>query len=134
MDKVSDLASISDWRQIRDNPYILEQGRYYLEHSNDPPEEVLWRHQRGDADSIFTKKFKPITFILEQNKTSKDEFETILFGYMLDFGINNVRGGKYFDLIWTHEQYNTIKTMIGKITACHMFHIIWNIIHIIWSI
>ena len=119
MDKVSDLASISDWRQIRDNPYILEQGRYYLEHSNDPPEEVLWRHQRGDADSIFTKKFKPITFILEQNKTSKDEFETILFGYMLDFGINNVRGGKYFDLIWTHEQYNTIKTMIGKISASH---------------
>ena len=85
-----------------------------MEHSNDPPEEVLWRHQRGDADCIFTKKFKPITFILEQNRTSKDEFETILFGYMLDFGINNVRGGKYFDLIWTHEQYNTIKTMIGK--------------------
>ena len=89
-----------------------------MEHSNDPPEQVLLRHQSGEADSIFTKKFKPITFILEQNKTSKDEFETILFGYMLDFGINNVRGGKYFDLIWTHEQYNTIKTMIGMFRHC----------------
>jgi hypothetical protein len=78
-------------------------------------ESIIQSHRSGDADRIFTQKFVPISFTIEQNEVSEDEFESILFGYMLEFGINNVRGGKYTDLIWTHEQYNTIKTNIGTL-------------------
>lgn len=45
----------------------LEQGRYYVEHTNEPPEEVFDDHKHGTSnwesglqfrDCIFTKKFK----------------------------------------------------------------------------
>ena len=94
---------------------IPENGRYYLEYSSELAETVIQSHRTGEADRIFTQKFVPVSFTIEQNQVSEEEFETILFGYMLQFGINNVRGGKYTDLIWTHEQYNTIKTNIGTV-------------------
>ena len=49
----------------------LEQGRYYIEHSNEPPEAVFDDHKNGTSnweaglqfrDCIFTKKFKETVF------------------------------------------------------------------------
>ena len=66
--------------------------RYYIEHSNEPPEAVFDDHKNGTSnwesglqfrDCIFTKKFKPINYVLEHNGVTKAEFE--VWGWYLSY-------------------------------------------------
>ena len=91
----------------------LENGRYFIEHSNEPPEAILEDHANGTSnwerglafrDCLFTKKFKPLNYVLEHNGVTRGEFDVILLGYMLEYGIDNVRGGDYDDLVLDQER------------------------------
>ena len=45
---------------------------------------------------------------------TKAEFESILYGYMLDYGIDNVRGGPYQDLVFEREDKLLVKMKIAR--------------------
>lgn len=101
----------------------LEHGRYFIEHSNEPPETIFDDHKNGTSnwetgvalrDCLFTKKFKPVNYVLEHNGVTKDEFNVILLGYMLEYGIDNVRGGDYDDLVLDHDEKLEAKMKVAR--------------------
>merc|ERR1712150_274622 len=101
----------------------LEHGRYFIEHSNEPPESIFDDHKNGTSnwetgvalrDCLFTKKFKPVNYVLEHNGVTKDEFNVILLGYMLEYGIDNVRGGDYDDLVLDYDEKLEAKMKVAR--------------------
>jgi len=97
----------------------LERDKFFVELAKKSAEEVFAAHLDGKVECIFTQKFRPLSFILESTDGSKDKFQEVIFSYMLDFGIENVRGGEFGELFFTRERRNEIKERIAvKFEKC----------------
>jgi hypothetical protein len=88
----------------------LESNKYYIGKTTNP-EFRLDKHFDGSA-SVWTSKYKPIKLIeLISNCDNFDEDKYTL-KYMEKYGIDNVRGGSFCQIILNQENLNTINKMI----------------------
>lgn len=90
--------------------YILkcESNKYYIGSTNRPIEKRIEEHFVSNG-SEWTKKFLPIEVIeIIQNATSFDEDKYTKI-YMQKFGIDNVRGGSYTQIILPEYKINALK-------------------------
>jgi hypothetical protein len=90
----------------------LENNKYYVGKSDDP-ETRINQHMNGNG-SEWTKKYKPVDIVeLVENDDEYDEDKYTL-KYMEKYGINNVRGGSFCQVILSEENKNTILKMINS--------------------
>ncbi|CBY12538.1 unnamed protein product [Oikopleura dioica] len=93
----------------------LEKDRFLVQRTNKEAEEIFEDYVSGRTDCIFTQRYKPQSFIIEKTRSgSLDDLEEVIFSYMLDFGIDNVRGGQYDELFFTKERHLQLKKKIGN--------------------
>lgn len=87
----------------------LEQGKYYVGKTNNnrPVDERFEEHkQRG---SSWTKMYKPIKTIQEIANADNHDEDKYTKIYMEKYGIDNVRGGSYTQLILSESQIEAIE-------------------------
>lgn len=97
----------------------LEQNKYYVGRTNDLHQR-LNEHQSSTA-SIWTKMYKMVD-VEEVYKGDVFDEEKYVIKYMAIYGIDNVRGGSYSNLVLTYDQQLQIKKSIAtaenKCFAC----------------
>jgi len=102
--------------------YILELvgGFYYIGSSNDPDRRIS-QHFCGNG-SAFTKKYKPVHIYSLERDVSIFLEDTRTLEFMYKYGINNVRGGCYPNILLSGSQYREIESKIrwatGKCSVC----------------
>jgi hypothetical protein len=74
----------------------LESDKYYVGRSLYPKNRILNHFKKNGSE--FTKKYKPISIYKEFEGDEWDE-EKYTLKMMCDYGIDNVRGGKYCSLV-----------------------------------
>ncbi len=113
-------CDICGFKTVVTNIYILEcvDKKYYIGKTNNP-EFRLEKHFSNNG-SAWTKKYPPIRVIeIIPNSDDYDEDKHTL-KYMKQYGINNVRGGSFCQLILDEEHINTINRMInGSNDKCY---------------
>jgi hypothetical protein len=88
----------------------LESNKYYIGKTINP-QFRLDKHFDGSA-SVWTNKYKPVKLIeLISNCDNFDEDKYTL-KYMEKYGIDNVRGGSFCQIVLNQENLNTINKMI----------------------
>lgn len=97
----------------------LEYNKYYIGKTINP--NFRLQQHFMDNGSEWTKKYKPIDIItIIPNCDSYDEDKYTL-KYMEEFGINNVRGGSFCQIILSDINISTIKQMInGSTDKCYI--------------
>jgi hypothetical protein len=97
----------------------LESNKYYIGKTSNP-QFRLEEHFDGSA-SVWTHKYKPvklIEFIADCDNFDEDKYT---LKYMEKYGIDNVRGGSFCEIILNKENMNTIKRMItGSTDKCYI--------------
>lgn len=95
----------------------LESNKYYIGKTTNP-EYRLETHYDGDG-SAWTHKYKPIKLIEIFGGCDNFDEDKYTLKYMEKYGINNVRGGSFCEIILNQENINTIKRMItGSTDKC----------------
>lgn len=92
--------------------YILElqSGKYYIGKTQNPDARILSHFE--STGSAWTHKYKPIK-VLEIIKNCDDEDEDkYTIQYMKKYGINNVRGGSFSQLVLDEDHEVTLSHMI----------------------
>lgn len=110
--------------------YVLkcEKGMYYVGKTD---RELITRFKEHSFDSTcsFTSKYKPISILYseqvdnddtEENKTKHMFYEdNLVKKYMLEYGINNVRGGSYSTLNLSNTKIKFLKKeLFSSIDGC----------------
>lgn len=88
----------------------LENNKYYIGKSHNPNDRIM-EHLDGKG-SQFTKLYKPkklIEIISDSDDYDEDKYT---LQYMDKYGIENVRGGSFSQIEFTHEDIKRIKRMI----------------------
>jgi hypothetical protein len=94
------------------NIYILKlEDNYYYVGKSTNIDERFKQHNDGTA-CTFTKIHKPIKIDKIINNVSVFDEDKYVKEYMSIYGVNNVRGGSYSNLILDNNQINTLKTEI----------------------
>lgn len=99
--------------------YILEceNGKYYIGRTKNPNFR-LEDHFRGGG-SVWTHKYKPISFHLISNRDVFDEDKYVKM-YMEKYGIDNVRGGAYSQVELSEDVKKIIESEIRNAQdQCH---------------
>jgi predicted GIY-YIG superfamily endonuclease len=100
--------------KIKERKYIYvikqEGDRYYIGVTNNI-EKRYNEHMIGNG-SIWTKRYKPISIERSEIKRYKYEEDIMTLEYMNKYGINNVRGGSFCQMILTNEEKKVIEKMI----------------------
>lgn len=93
--------------------YVLRLlgNKYYVGKSVTP--DIRINNHFNGKGSNWTKKHKPIEVIEMSPQTNKfhEEFKTI--DYMDKYGVENVRGGSFSEIILSTDNINTINKMIN---------------------
>jgi hypothetical protein len=86
------------------NVYIiqLQEGKYYVGNSNDVKERYQ-QHVEGKG-SGWTRLFKPISLIQTINDCDKYDEDKYTKKMMSIYGINNVRGGSYTNIVLSNAE------------------------------
>lgn len=89
---------------------LLEDRRYYIGRSQNPKIRIQ-SHVDGTG-SFWTRKYKPSGLI--ENRKIDDPFEEDIqvLKYMERYGIDNVRGGSFSELVLSRETLSIIQKMI----------------------
>jgi predicted GIY-YIG superfamily endonuclease len=110
--------------------YVLkcEKGMYYVGKTD---RELITRFKEHSFDSTcsFTSKYKPISILYseqvdndntDENKTKNMFYEdNLVKKYMLEYGINNVRGGSYSTLNLSNTKIKFLKKeLFSSINGC----------------
>ena len=98
--------------------YVLAcaEKKYYVGKSSNV-ERRFEEHINGNFGSEWTRHYEPLRIIQVKDMTTNyDEANTTL-DYMKKYGIDNVRGAQWSNMILTNEQRNTIQTMMNP-NAC----------------
>lgn len=94
----------------------LEKNKYYIGRTNNIETRIA-RHKAGEG-SDWTKKYKFIK-LLEQFEGDDFDEDKCVIKYMDKYGINNVRGGIYSNIILTMDQHlNIRKSIYGAKNKC----------------
>ena len=97
----------------------LEDKKYYIGKTTNPKFR-LTEHFNGGG-SAWTRKYKPqrvVEVIKDCNDFDEDKYTKI---YMSKFGINNVRGGSFCQIVLDKPTVNTLKKMINSATdKCYL--------------
>jgi len=82
-----------------DHIYILKlkEGKYYIGKTNNI--EKRWNEHITGNGSGFTKKYKPISLIKTIKSISHFDEDKYVKEYMSQYGIDNVRGGTYSNIV-----------------------------------
>ena len=101
--------------------YILkqEQEKYYIGKTNNP--NLRLKQHFNTEGSKWTEKYKPIK--IDQIIDNCDDFDEDKYTliYMKNYGIENVRGGSFCELILSDSDIETIKKMIkGSTNKCYL--------------
>jgi predicted GIY-YIG superfamily endonuclease len=102
------------------NIYVLklQGGKYYVGKSLD----VIGRYQQhvNGQGSSWTKKHKPMSLLECKSDVSPFEEDKMVKEYMSKYGIDNVRGGSYTQIILDAVQTEALNREIrGGTDACH---------------
>ena len=90
----------------------LQQNKYYVGKTNNPQFRLDVHFDAGG--SAFTKRFKPIQIHeLRPNCTDHDE-QRITQEYMSKYGIQNVRGGPWTQILLTDETEDFIQKLLDS--------------------
>ncbi len=99
---------------------LLEEGRYYVGLSKIPADRIA-SHLQSNG-STWTKKYAPIRVIETQEGDAFDE-DKLTKQYMLNYGIDNVRGASYSQVTLSVEQIASIRREFESIKGicfnCH---------------
>ncbi|CAF1213894.1 unnamed protein product [Adineta ricciae] len=98
--------------------YVLacKERKYYVGKSSNV-ERRFEEHIQGDFGSEWTRQYEPLRIVQVKDMTTNyDEANTTL-DYMKKYGIDNVRGAQWSNMILTNEQRDTIQTMMNP-NAC----------------
>jgi hypothetical protein len=97
----------------------LEKDKYYVGKTQNP--DFRLENHFASNGSEWTKKYKPISVIeLLSNCDDFDE-DKYTIKYMEIFGINNVRGGSFCQIILSNNNIETLKQMInGSTDKCYI--------------
>lgn len=92
--------------------YILRlvQNKYYVGRSNQVKDRID-QHYNGNG-SAWTQKYKPLELYALYNNCDPLEEDFYTLKMMKEFGIDNVRGGSFSNVILTSEQIAVLQTMI----------------------
>tara|TARA_B100000989_G_C19527512_1_gene467722 strand:+ start:2698 stop:3228 length:531 start_codon:yes stop_codon:yes gene_type:complete len=88
----------------------LENKKYYVGKTNTPTTR-LFEHFNKNG-SIWTKKHKPIDILRIYENCDRFDEDKYTIKTMSDFGIDNVRGGSFCQLILSKEERLVIEKMI----------------------
>lgn len=88
----------------------LESNKYYIGKTSNP-QFRLDEHFDGSA-SAWTHKYKPIKLIEIFGGCDNFDEDKYTLKYMEKYGINNVRGGSFCQIVLNQENLNTINKMI----------------------
>lgn len=95
------------------NVYVLklENEKYYIGKTNNITRRINEHH--SNQGSSWTKKYKPIETV--EIKESCDEYEETktTIEYMKKYGIDNVRGGPFCQIILRYDDKRMIKKLIN---------------------
>src|SRR3954453_13063796 len=97
--------------------YVLgcSHGKYYVGQTTKDVKERFQEHCDGFG-AEWTRKYRPIKIIekFEQADEHKESNKTI--DYMKQYGIDNVRGGRYCQVDLPAESRNSIRTQLSSIS------------------
>lgn len=100
----------------------LENNKYYIGKTNNPDNRIS-QHiaTEGNYGSAWTNKNKPLKVMeIIPNCDDYDE-DKYTIKYMEKYGINNVRGGSFCEIILNKSNIETIKKMInGSSNKCYL--------------
>jgi len=87
----------------------LKEGKYYIGRTDrETPEERISEHFNSRG-SVYTQKYEPVSIVEIINNADEFDEDKYVKKYMLDYGIDNVRGGSYSSLRLTDAQKKFIK-------------------------
>ncbi len=94
--------------------YILKliNDKYYIG-KTDRMENRYQQHIEGDG-SFWTKKYKPLSIIKQIDNSSPFDEDIYVKEYMSMYGIENVRGGSYNQMVLNEETIKFLKNELRK--------------------
>ena len=92
----------------------LENNKYYIGKTNNP--DLRISNHFESVGSSWTKKYKPINLIALIPDCDDFDEDKYTLKYMDKYGINNVRGGTFCEIILSKEQICIITKMINGST------------------
>jgi hypothetical protein len=101
--------------------YVLElvNNKYYIG-KTDNPDFRIEQHFNANG-SVWTKKYKPIKVLELINNCDKYDEDKYTIKYMENFGVNNVRGGSFCQIILDKNTTDIIQKMItGSNDRCYI--------------
>lgn len=97
----------------------LKHNKYYIGRSNNY-RKVIYDHFLGQG-SPYTVKYKPIKVIDVFKMINDSDENNVVRKYMLNYGINNVRGGSFSNLNIDKSTFDSlIKELQTGNNICHL--------------
>ena len=97
----------------------LEDNKYYVGKTK-TLKRRLQQHFNGNG-SIWTQKYKPIELDDVYNNCGEFDEEKYTFHYMKKYGIDNVRGGSFCQLVLPDESISVLKKiLLSDKDACYL--------------
>lgn len=96
------------------NIYVLRLlgGRKFVGMSDDPA-KALVMHKEG-GQSAWTDRYRPEGLLQIQRNIPTDKLDTYVIRYMIQYGIENVRGGSWSTVRLTETEQRTIRKRIAQ--------------------
>jgi hypothetical protein len=95
----------------------LEGGRYYVGRSDNP--DARFRQHVAGNGSAWTRKYPPIKIVKKIPNSSPYDEDRYVKEYVQIYGVQNVRGGAYSEIVLSEEQKRTLEREVrGATDAC----------------
>lgn len=96
------------------NVYVLRLsgGRKYVGISDDPM-KALVMHKEGGV-CAWTDRYRPESIMQIQRAISSDKLDHYVIRYMIQYGVENVRGGSWSTVRLTDADHRVIRNRISE--------------------
>jgi cellular nucleic acid-binding protein len=95
----------------------LEKGKWYVGKSAD----IMKRYQQhlGGSGSAWTSKYSPVSLVESKPITSPHDENNVTKDYMKKYGVENVRGGSYTQVVLDDSTISVLENeFIGNANKC----------------
>ena len=93
----------------------LQQGKFYVGRTNKPIRDRLEEHQSGTG-STWTRKYPPVRVLYEVSTSDRFRENNETLKCMAQYGIENVRGGRYSQMSLSNADRENIEKEIRSST------------------